>query len=440
MSSPSSRLPGFYRLPLAERRARVQAALGLPDEALAALDAALDLDTADHMIENVIGTYALPFAVALNFRVNGRDALVPMVVEEPSVVAAASNAARMVRAGGGFVAECDAPVMIAQVQLCDVADPDAAVTRLTDARTALLERARRVLPRLCERGGGPVGLEARVLARPGSADGGMLVVHLLVDCRDAMGANLVNTLAEALAPELASLAGEGTRVGLRILSNLADRRLVRVHARVPLAALECEDTRGQGAEVAASVAAASRFAELDPYRATTHNKGIMNGVDAVLLATGNDWRSVEAGAHAYAAASGSYRPLATWRVDGDELAGELAMPMAVGTVGGALTLHAGARLGLRLAGIGTATELAHVVGAAGLASNLAALRALAQGGIQRGHMALHARQIARAAGATVDELEHVAAAIASSGEVKLEHARDVLLRLRRRPAHEEAFE
>jgi hydroxymethylglutaryl-CoA reductase len=274
------------------------------------------------------------------------------------------------------------------------------------------------VPRLAERGGGPVGLDVRVLARPPGPDGGMLVVHLHVDCRDAMGANLVNTLCEALADRVAQIAGG--RPGLRILSNLTDGRTVTVRCRV----------EEKDAEVRAAVASASRFAELDPYRATTHNKGIMNGVDAVLVATGQDWRAVEAGAHAYAARSGVYRPLAVWRDDGVALVGELVMPLAVGTVGGALHSHPTARFALEMAGITNADKLAGVVAAAGLATNLAALRALATEGIQRGHMSLHARGVARAAGATGELVELVAAELSACGDVKPDRAREVLARLK----------
>jgi len=381
------RIPGFYRLSIEERRARVE----LSPQARALLDGGgLDLETADRMIENVVGLYALPLGLALNFQVNGRDRLVPMAIEEPSVVAAASNAARLVRAGGGFRAEADPPVMTAQVQLVAVADPETAVARIAEEKAAILAEAEALSQRLRERGGGPRDVSVRVLSRPGEPDGGVIVVGIDVDCRDAMGANLVNSLAEALAPRLALLAG--ARPGLRILSNLADRRCVRVAARVPL------DVLG-GPEVRDGIVAASRFAELDPYRAATHNKGIMNGVDAVLLATGNDWRGVEAGAHAYAARDGRYRPLAVWRVDGNDLAGRLELPMAVGTVGGALRAHPCARLALEILGVASAAELGCVVAAAGLATNLAALRALATDGIQRGHMSLHARATARPAAA-----------------------------------------
>ena len=387
-------------------------------EKLAAIDpGALPREIADGMIENVIGQYALPFAVAVNFVIDGAEVLVPMAVEEPSVVAASSNAARLARPGG-FTTTASAPVMIGQIQIVQVDDVDAAARHLREAADSLLADARQLVPRLSERGGGPVGFDVRVLARPPGPDGGVLVAHLHVDCRDAMGANLVNTLCEALADRVARIAGG--KPGLRILSNLTDERTVSVRCRV-----EAEDP-----EVRAAVASASRFAELDPYRATTHNKGIMNGVDAVLVATGQDWRAVEAGAHAYAARSGTYRPLAVWRDEGGALVGELVMPLAVGTVGGALHSHPSARLALELAGVENASKLAAVAAAAGLATNLAALRALATEGIQRGHMALHARGVARAAGATGELVERVAAELSACGDVKPDRARDILARLK----------
>lgn len=454
----SSRISGFYRRSVAERRAAVAAAAGLAPEALAALDAgALSIDAADGMIENVLGTYALPFSVAVNFRIDGKDRLVPMVVEEPSVVAACSFAARMVRDGGGFHSAASAPVMIGQVQVIEVAEVDAAMAALATHREALLARARASMKRLVERGGGPVDLTARVLARPPGPDGGVVVVHLHVDCRDAMGANLINTLCEEMAWPIAELCGG--RPGLRILTNLTDERTVTVRCKVAAAKLidegrgdtqneACGDGRdadaaSRGAKVAAAIASASRFAELDPYRATTHNKGIMNGVDAVLLATGQDFRAVEAGAHAYAARSGVYRPLATWKLSergaengaesgaegGIELCGELTMPLAVGIVGGALHVHPGARLGLAICRATSASDLAAVVAAAGLATNLSALRALATEGIQRGHMSLHARVLARAVGASGELLDQVAAELADSGDVRLECARKIYDRL-----------
>jgi hydroxymethylglutaryl-CoA reductase len=376
-----SRIPGFYRLSVAERRSLLATRADLSEEDLGTLDrGGLDTRTADGVVENVVGLYALPLGVGLNFRVNGQDVLVPMAVEEPSVIAAASNAARLVREGGGFTAEADDPIMTAQIEVVGVEDLPAAAARIEAARDELLHLAHATLPRLAERGGGARSLDVRAL-------GGRVIVHVHIDCRDAMGANMVNTVAEALADRVARIGGG--RWGLRILTNLCDRRRVRVRARVPGAALA---TAGlDGGAVRDGIVAASRFAEDDPYRAATHNKGIMNGVDAVVIATGNDWRGVEAGAHAFAASSGRYRPLAIWRVEGDDLGGALEMPMAVGTVGGTLQAHAGARLSQRLLGATSSTMLAMIIGAVGLASNLAALRALATEGIQRGHMALHGR-------------------------------------------------
>ena len=422
----SSRLTGFYRLGIAERRRKLLEMAGMPPDGFAAVDpGSLPLDVADGMIENVVGTYALPFSVAVNFVIDGHDTLVPMVIEEPSVVAAASNAARMARPAG-FTTSVSAPIMIGQIQITNVADLPAGAARVRAASEELLAEARRLVQRLMERCGGPRAVEVRPLASEGP-DGAVLVVHLLVDCRDAMGANLVNTLCEALADRVASLAGG--RAGLRILSNLTDGRTVTVRCSIDDAMLAEGDAKG--ADVRAAIAAASRFAELDPYRAATHNKGIMNGVDAVLLATGQDWRAVEAGAHAYASLSGVYRPLAIWRerADGQGLDGELCMPLAVGTVGGALHVHPGARLALDLAGVHSADRLAAIVATAGLATNLAALRALATEGIQRGHMSLHARSLARAAGATGELLDRVAAELAASGDVKADRAREVLARL-----------
>jgi hydroxymethylglutaryl-CoA reductase len=379
VSHGSSRIPGFYRLPVEERRQILRLRADLSEQDLRTLDGGgIDTAIADRVVENAVGVYALPLGVGLNFVVNGRDVLVPMAVEEPSVIAAASNAARMVREGGGFVADADDPVMTAQIEIVGVDDPDAARARLEGARGELLALAHAALPRLADRGGGARELEVRTLP-------GRVIVHVHIDCRDAMGANMVNTVAEALAERVARLARG--RSGLRILTNLCDRRRVRVQARVPARALATEAL--DGAAVRDGVVAASRFAEDDPYRAATHNKGIMNGVDAVVIATGNDWRGVEAGAHAFAAADGRYRPLAVWRAEAGDLVGQLEMPMAVGTVGGTLHAHAGARLAQRLLGVTDAKVLAMIIGSAGLASNLAALRALATDGIQRGHMALH---------------------------------------------------
>ncbi|HVZ86470.1 MAG TPA: hydroxymethylglutaryl-CoA reductase, degradative [Polyangia bacterium] len=380
-SDRGSRIPGFYRLSVDQRRELLRHHADLSEQDFATLaGGGIDTETADRIVENAVGVYALPLGIGLNFQVNGRDVLVPMAVEEPSVIAAASNAARMVREGGGFVAEADDPVMTAQIEIVDVTDPEASVARLEAAADELLALAHATLPRLAERGGGAREIEVRAHPR-------RVVVHVHVDCRNAMGANMVNTVAEALAARVAELAGG--RSGLRILTNLCDRRCVRVAARVPARVLGSETL--DGATVRDGIVAASLFAEDDPYRAATHNKGIMNGVDAVVIATGNDWRGVEAGAHAFAAVSGRYRPLATWQAENGDLVGRLEMPMALGTVGGTLHAHAGARLAQKLLGVTDASTLGMIVGSAGLASNLAALRALATEGIQRGHMNLHRR-------------------------------------------------
>jgi hydroxymethylglutaryl-CoA reductase len=415
----TSRFPGFYKVTVQERRALVGDATGAdPQDVERALDAGgLDAETADKFVENVLGTYALPYGVALNVRVNGRDHVVPMVIEEPSVVAAASNAAKMVRAGGGFVAETDPPLMIAQVQVCDVRDAGVASRRVVAHADEIMRLADGAMAGLVARGGGARGVESRVLAED------MLVVHVIVDCKDAMGANLVNSAAEAVADRVAAIAG-GT-VGLRILSNLCDKRCVRVRCSVPADEIETEGMTGS--DVIDGIVSASRFAELDPYRAATHNKGIMNGIDAVVIATGNDWRAVEAGAHAYAARTGSYQPLAVWRRDGDRLEGRIELPLALGTVGGTLRVHPAARLSLRLLGVTDAQELAAIAASVGLASNLAALRAMASDGIQRGHMGLHARSVALAAGAIGDQVQKVAALIVEARDITVEGARKALM-------------
>jgi hydroxymethylglutaryl-CoA reductase len=379
----TSRIPGFYQLDVAHRH-QALGTEGLSQASLAWLGdgGGLPVDIADRMSENVIGAQGLPLALALNLRVNHRDYLVPMAVEEPSVVAAASAAAKLVRIGGGFTGDADAPIMTAQVQLDEVADPAAAAARLDEARAELMALADAAIPRMVARGGGCRDLDVRVL----DADAGMVVVQLYVDVGDAMGANLIDTVAEAVAPAIETVLGG--RVGLRILSNLPLRRKVRVAARIGV-----DGIGALGGELCAGIARASRFAELDPMRAVTHNKGIMNGIDAVAVALGQDWRAIEAGAHAYAALGGRYAPLATWRVEDDALIGTLEMPLAVGTVGGATRTHPGVRAAFELIDVASARELAVVMAAAGLASNLAALKALAGEGIQRGHMRLHRRRL-----------------------------------------------
>ena len=417
--SRTSRFPGFYKLSVSERRELAANALGLGESEItrAVATGGMDVATADKTIENVLGTFALPFALALNIRVNGRDYLAPMVIEEASVVAAASNAARMIRDSGGFSADADDPVMECQIQLDEVPDTTGATARLLAAKEELLALARDASAGVVARGGGPRDLVVRDLGD------GMLVVHVLVDCRDAMGANLVNTVAEAVAPRVAELAGG--KIGLRILSNLCDKRLVRVRSELPPSALAFDEYPGE--LVRDGIVRASRFAEKDPYRAATHNKGVMNGVDAVVLATGNDWRAAEAGAHAYAARNGRYEPLCTWhKNDVGNLVGTLEMPLALGIVGGGARAHHGVQLALKTAGAASAQELAMLVAAVGMASNLAALRALATDGIQRGHMLLHARSIAAAVGATGDLVETIAAEIHADGNVTMDGARAAL--------------
>ena len=419
----NSRIPGFYNLSLEERRAELLRHAELTPEELAALtgQAGLNALQADHMIENVVGLYALPLGIALNFVVNGRQVLVPMAIEEPSVVAGASFMAKLARAGGGFSAHTSPPEMIAQMQILDVADLPAAQRAILSEKGNLLAEAAKVDPVLQELGGGPRDIEVRLIED--SSIGPFLVLHLIYDVRDAMGANAVNTAAERLAPLVESICGG--RVHLRILSNLADRRLAYASCTIPLSEL----TFGEypAAEVRQGVIAAWAFAAADPYRAATHNKGIMNGVDAVVIATGNDWRAIEAGAHAYAARDGQYTSLSTWGEDDQgNLVGTLEMPMAVGIVGGATKVHPAARAAIKLMGVKTAAELAEIIVSIGLAQNLAALRALATEGIQRGHMSLHARQVAIAAGAQGDQIARLAEQLVAEDTVRIDRAEEIL--------------
>ncbi|MEM3897837.1 MAG: hydroxymethylglutaryl-CoA reductase, degradative [Nitrososphaerota archaeon] len=418
----TSRISGFYKLTVEERLRIVAEFAGLSDEEVELLRryAALDRETASRMIENVIGTFQLPLGIAVNFLINGRDYMIPMVIEEPSVVAAASNAARMTREGGGVFAQSTESLMIGQIQLVGIKDPHAARLEILRHRDEILKIANEQDPVLVKLGGGARDLEARVLE---TRLGPMLIVHLIVDVRDAMGANAVNTMAEAVAPRLASITGG--RYRLRIISNLADKRLVRAWTRVPPEAVG-------GKEIAEGIVEAWAFADADPYRAATHNKGIMNGVDAVVIATGNDWRAVEAGAHAYACRYGVYKPLSTWEIDEKgNLVGSLEMPLAVGIVGGATKTNPLARVCLKILGVKTARELAEVIGAVGLVQNLAALRALAAEGIQAGHMSLHAKNIAVMAGAVGDEIDQVAEIMVREKCVRVDRAKEILEKLRR---------
>ncbi len=397
---------------------------GLNEEELLTLqggNGSLPLERADKMIENVVGTFNLPLGIATNFLINGRDVLVPMVVEESSIVAGASYAARLVRAGGGFQASSTEPLMIGQVQLVDLASPETAVLAILEHKDELLALANAQSASLSSLGGGARDIETRYFAS--SPMGPMLIVHLIVDCRDAMGANAINSMCETIAPRLETITGG--RAYLRILSNLSDRRLACARAVIPPAALERDGLSGE--EVIEGILWAYSFAAVDPYRATTHNKGIMNGIDPVLIATGNDWRAVEAGAHAYASRDGYYTSMSVWERDAaGNLVGTLEIPLAVGIVGGATKVHPTAQAALKLLGVKTASELAEVCVCAGLASNLAAMRALATEGIQRGHMGLHARQIAMAAGATGPLVEQVAHRMVQERNIKPARAEALL--------------
>lgn len=412
----------FYALTIAERLQRLADSGRLDADELAALSgqAGLTPAQADHMIENVVGTYALPLGIARHFVVNGREVLVPMVIEEPSVVAAASFMARLASAGGGFTASSTPPEMIGQMQILDVPDLQAARKKLLAGKEKLLAAAA-VDPMLQSLGGGPRDLQVRLIKD--SPIGPFLVLHLVMDVRDAMGANVINTALEALTPLVEQLSGG--RVLLRILSNLADRRLAKAACRIPLSELAFREFSAE--QVRDGIISAWAFAAADPYRAATHNKGIMNGVDAVLLATGNDWRAVEAGAHAYAARGGTYTSLSCWWKDQNgDLLGELEIPMAVGIVGGATRVHPGAKAALKLMGVKSASELAQIIVSVGLAQNLGALRALATEGIQRGHMNLHARQVALAAGAPEEMVEPLARQLIHENNIRMDRALEIL--------------
>ena len=417
----TSRISGFYNLTLEERRAKLADASQLTPDSLIPFTSGLSAEAADHMIENTIGTFALPLGIGLNFMVNGRDVLVPMAIEEPSVVAGASFMAKLARSGGEFIATTTEPLMIGQMQVINVINLEEAKLKLYEHKSELLAEADAIDPVLKKFGGGARDLEVRSIED--SPIGGFLVVHLIYDVRDAMGANAVNTACEKLAPKVESITGG--KVHLRILSNLADRRLARVRCVIPSKELSFEGYSGD--QVCDGVIAAYAFAASDPYRAATHNKGIMNGVDAVVIATGNDWRAIEAGAHAYTARSGRYTSLSTWNKDKDSnLVGTLEMPMAVGIIGGATKVHPAAQATIKLMNVKTASELAEIIVSIGLAQNMAAFRTLATEGIQRGHMSLHARQVAIAAGASGDMIEKVAAQMVTEKVVRIDRAEEIL--------------
>lgn len=426
----NSRIKGFHEMSPEQRRRVLAERVGLSAQEGAILEGRRTLGTneADGMVENVVGVLPVPLGVGVNMRVNSVDRLLMMAVEEPSVIAGLSNAAKRLRGGAGVSVSVSDPIMIAQIQVLDIDDQDEAIQKLMSMEDALIDEANSLDPALLEAGGGVRGIEVRVVEALGEDDpvGPMLVVHLLVDVRDAMGANAVNTMAEGLAPRIERITGG--RVRLRILSNYADRRLVKATGRVPFTELETK--KHSGKSVAEGIQEASVFAERDPYRAATHNKGIMNGIDALLLAAGQDFRAVEAGAHAFAARNGRYSSLSRWRVRDDHLYGELEMPMAVGTVGGVVKVHPTVRVNLKIMEIEGAADLAAMTVALGLAQNLAAIRALAVEGIQHGHMRLHARNLAIAAGAKGREVTEIVRRMSRNGRFEASSAREILARLR----------
>jgi len=421
----TSEVPGFYKLSVDERLELVKKAAGLTDEEAKTLanTGGLPRDVADRMIENVVGGITIPMGVATNFRVNGKDYLVPMALEEPSVVAAASNAAKMARVKGGFTVTNTGPVMIGQIQVVNLPDAESAKVKLLQMKDQIMKKANDQDPMLVSLGGGTKDLNVKVLS---SIKGPMVVAELIVNTGDAMGANAVNTMAEAVAPMVEEITGG--RVFLRIISNLADRRLVRASAVFDKEAIG-------GEEVVDGVVYAYAFADADPYRCATHNKGIMNGVIAVAIACGQDIRALEAGAHSYASRTGRYKPLTTWEKDGNgDLVGKLEMPMAVGLVGGAARTHPAARAAIKVIAPRTATELAEVMAAVGLAQNFAALRALASEGIQRGHMKLHARNIAVSAGATGQLVDEVAAKMIGEKKIRFDRAKELVAEMSKSPS------
>jgi hydroxymethylglutaryl-CoA reductase len=415
--SKSSALSGFYKLTPKERLNLVKEIVGLTEEEATMLQntGSLPLDVADRMIENVIGAFPIPLGIGVNFLINGRDYLIPMAIEEPSVVAAASHAAKMVRDGGGFHTSSTPPIMIGQIQAVGIKDPYAARMKVIHAKEEILKKANDQDPVLVNAGGGARDLNVKVIH---TTQGPMLITELHVDCRDAMGANAVNTMAEAVAPLIERMTGG--RVYLRIISNLAVKRLVRVSCLVPKEAVG-------GEEVVDGIVNAYAFAAADPYRAATHNKGIMNGIIAVVIATGNDHRAIEAGGHAYAAITDHYTSLSTWEKNHNgDLVGSMELPMAVGLIGGAVKTHPIAKIAVKILGVKSANEFGEVLAAVGLAQNLGALRALANEGIQRGHMSLHARNIAVTAGAQGEQIDIIAARIVEERKIRVDRAKELL--------------
>lgn len=413
----TSQISGFYKLTPKERMKLVQDFADLTDHEVKIFEStcALDIELADRMIENVVGTFALPLGIAMNFRINEKDYIIPMAIEEPSVVAAATYAAKMSRKKGGFFTSSTDPIMIGQIQAVNIQDPFAAKMKILSEKNLILKKANAQDPMLVSVGGGAKDLEVKVID---TNSGPMVITELQVDCRDAMGANAVNTMAEAIAPIIERISGG--RVYLRIISNLAVKRLARAYVVVDKAVLG-------GKEVVDGIIEAYNFAAADPYRAATHNKGILNGIIGVVIATGNDHRAIEAGAHAYAVKNGQYCPLSYWEknIDGD-LVGSIELPMAVGLIGGATKVHPTAKVAVKILGVKSANELGEVMAAVGLAQNLGALRALAHEGIQRGHMSLHARNIAITAGASGSLIEQIVEQMIKESKVRLDRAKELL--------------
>jgi len=422
----SSRIPGFYNMSVEERRSLLENMLDVSSEEWDELykNAPLSVETADNMIENVIGTFQLPLGLGLNFLINGKEYVVPMAVEEASIVASASHIAKMVRAAGGFHTEATERIMIGQIQVVGCPDMKAAKMAILNKKEALIDAANAAYPSMVRRGGGAEDIEVRILNEESNSKyGQMLVLHLYVNTCDAMGANLINTMVESIAPIVEEITGG--KVYLRILSNYADKCLARARCVIPAEMLATGDYSGE--EVRDGVIHAYEFAASDPYRAVTHNKGIMNGIDPVVIATGNDWRAVEAGAHAYAARTGSYGSMTTWSKDEEgNLVGEIELPMSIGTVGGATRVHPLAKLSLSIMKIESAKELAQVIVAVGLAQNLGALKALATDGIQKGHMALHSRSVAIAAGATGEMIDIIAEQLIEQKEIRVGKAKELV--------------
>jgi len=421
----NSRISGFYKFNLKEKIEKISECANLTKEDIEVLKTGgLSLEKADKVIENVIGLFNLPFGVALNFLINNKDYIIPMTVEEPSVVAAASHAAKIIRDCGGFVTDSDESIMIGQIQVVNCENFEESKQEILERKDEIINLANKIEPQMFKRGGGAKDVEVRILGDkkvyPYSK---MLIVHLLIDVKDAMGANLINSMVEGVSSLIEEISHG--KVYLKILSNLTDKRLARAKTIIFPKALQTKDYRGE--EIIEGILQAYYFAYLDPYRASTHNKGVMNGIDPVVIATGNDWRAIEAGAHAYACRKGNYLPLTTWeRDDIGNLVGYIEIPMAVGIVGGATKLHPISQIALKILGVKSARELGEVIACVGLAQNLTAIKALATEGIQRGHMALHARSVALTAGAKGEIVDIIAKELINQKNIKVDKAKEIL--------------